>query len=62
MFQPPPPSNRWRRHYFRFGSTADISQCNRHIRFTPESDIRRGVTGPPIETAFYNSGELLIFA
>jgi len=21
----------------RFGSKADISQCNRHVRFTPES-------------------------
>ena len=21
----------------RFGSLADISQCNRHVRFTPES-------------------------
>jgi len=22
-----------------FGSLADISQCNRHVRFTPEADI-----------------------
>ena len=26
----------------RFGSLADISQCNRHVRFTPEADIGRG--------------------
>src|SRR5215472_10692216 len=25
--------------YFRFGSKADILQCNRHVRFTPNSDI-----------------------
>src|SRR5262249_37466380 len=24
----------------RFGSKADISQCNRHVRFAPEADIR----------------------
>ena|SRR5215831_15607222 len=23
----------------RFGSKADISQCNRHVRFTPERDV-----------------------
>jgi hypothetical protein len=27
-----------------------------------KADIRRGVRGSPIETGFYNSGELLIFA
>jgi hypothetical protein len=24
--------------HVRFGSLANISQCNRHVRFTPESD------------------------
>jgi hypothetical protein len=26
----------------RFGSEADISQCNRHVRFTPNSDRKSG--------------------
>ena len=27
----------------RFGSKADISQCNRHVRFTLKRDIPRSV-------------------
>jgi len=30
----------------RFGSLADISRCNRHVRFTPESDRNSRLVGP----------------
>ena len=29
--------------YVRFGLSMNISQCNRHVRFTPKADIRQRV-------------------
>jgi hypothetical protein len=46
----------------RFGSEADISQCNRHVGFTPESDIGCVFAGVPRHRAIGHTDALGLYS